>query len=112
MPKIVKHRTPLSLIAVGALVILGLPLFVMLGAPIGAHPSAMPAATLEQIRDANAEIVSDLVVELADPALTAQMRRRKEAQLKAAEERLIWAQDYLRLGHDPDLAPRSGVLDE
>ena len=45
----------------------------------------MQDETLREIRDENAEIVAGLVVELADPDLTPQTRRRKEAQLKAAE---------------------------
>jgi hypothetical protein len=109
MSKIVKHRTPWSLIAVGALMILGLPFVFMLGEPFGAQPSAMPAASIQQLRDANAEIVAGLVVELADPDLDAKTRRRKEAQLKAAKERLAWAEEYLRLGHDPETGRREAL---
>ena len=109
MSKTVKHRSPWSMIAVATLMIFGLPLVVMIGEPFGAQPAAMPAASIEQLRDDNAEIVAGLVVELTDPDLTPQTRRRKEAQLKAAEERLAWAEEYLRLGHDPETGRREAL---
>jgi len=74
-----------------------------------AAAAGMALNAVEQIRDGNAEIVAGLVVELADPDLDADKRRLKEAQLKAAEERLAWAEDYLRLGHDPETGRREAL---
>jgi hypothetical protein len=108
MSKASKPLSPTMVILI-VVALLGLAVWIQFGEPFGAQPGAMPAASIEQIRDANAEIVAELVVELADPDLTHQTRRRKEAQLKAAEERLAWAEDYLRLGHDPETGRREAL---